>query len=262
MTQLADVSVIIPYCGAAPTVDTLAGRWNLDPILLAALFGIALIYYCLTPAASRRSRTRSFFYAGWAITALALISPLCALSVSLFAARVGQHMILVLIAAPLVALGLPMAQKRLPAQELWAAFAFTAMLWLWHSPGPYGETFLSPIIYWTMHVTTWGTAVFFWWTVLRAPADRLGISVAATVATGLQMALLGAIITWAREPLYWPHFATPFEWGLTPLQDQQLGGTLMWVPGGLIFLVAIVVPLMLALRRPALGNATGSLREA
>ncbi|MEO5868188.1 MAG: cytochrome c oxidase assembly protein [Sphingomonas sp.] len=248
---------ITPYCGSPPTAETLVGRWNLDPILLATLLGAALLYYFWSRRAGSR-REAWYFGLGWATTALALISPLCALSVSLFAARVGQHVILTLIAAPLVALGLPMSSRRIPGQELWAAFAFATLLWVWHSPGPYDETFLSTAIYWTMHVTTWGAAVFFWWTVLRAPAERLGVSVAAMIATGLQMALLGAVITWARAPLYWPHFATPFEWGLTPLQDQQLGGTLMWVPGGFIFLAAIIVPLALVLRRPAHPDFVGA----
>ena len=253
--------VVVPYCGSPPSPGTLAGRWNLDPVLLASLVGIAALYFILWRRKEPR-RLDLFFALGWATTALALVSPLCALSVSLFAARVGQHMILTLIAAPLVALALPAAHRRIPGQEFWAALAFAAAFWIWHSPGPYGETFLSTPIYWTMHLTTWGAAVFFWWTVLVSPVERLAISVAATVATGLQMALLGAVITWAHIPLYWPHFVTPFAWGLTPLQDQQLGGALMWVPGGGVFLGAIVVPLMVALRRPVRHPIAGAWRQA
>lgn len=239
-----------PYCGAPPHVDTLIDRWNLDPWLLAglAMFGIG---YILVSTNRRAPRDHILFAAGWTTAALALISPLCALSVSLFAARVGQHMVLTLIAAPLVALGLPRASRRLPGQEFAAALAFATALWLWHSPAAYDRTFTSTATYWTMHLTTWGAAVFFWWTILRAPAERAGAAIAATVATGLQMALLGAVITWAPSPLYWPHFVAPYEWGLTPLADQQLGGALMWVPGGVIFLAAIVVPLARLLHRSA-----------
>ena len=260
MNPYPDGISIAPYCGSPPTVQSLAGRWNLDPVLLAALVGIALLYVWLKPSGSRRAAWT--FGIGWLITSLALISPLCALSVSLFTARVGQHILLTLVAAPLVALGLPASSTRIAGQELWAALAFAVALWVWHSPGPYGETFLNPLVYWAMHVTTWGAAVLFWWTVLRAPADRLGIAITATLVTGFQMALLGAVITWARAPLYWPHLVTPFEWGLTPLQDQQLGGALMWVPGGVIFLVAIVVPLALALRRAAYHRPVGALGGA
>ena len=250
-----------PYCGSPPTAETLAGRWNLDPALLLALLAGAAFYFFRAKRAGSR-RDAWFFGLGWTVTALALVSPLCALSVSLFTARVGQHMILTLIAAPLVALGLPPSRARVPGQEFWAASAFAATLWIWHSPGPYDQTFLSTTTYWAMHVTTWGSAVFFWWTVFRAPADRLGLTIAATVVTGLQMALLGAVITWAPAPLYWPHYLTSFTWGLTPLQDQELGGTLMWVPGGFIFLAAIVVPLALLLRRPARPRLSGALSGA
>ena len=254
-------TAMTPYCGSPPTVGALAGRWNLDPLLLAALLAIALLYVSWSRSVGTR-REAMFFAVGWAITGFALISPLCALSVSLFAARVGQHMILTLVAAPLVALGFPARRTRMPGQELWATFAFAAALWIWHSPGPYGETFLSSTVYWIMHVTTYGAAVFFWRTVLRAPNERLGFCIAATVVTGLQMGLLGAVITWARVPLYWPHLITPIEWGLTPLQDQQLGGSIMWVPGGFIFLLAIVVPLALALRQPSRHRSAGVLHGA
>lgn len=242
-------ALFLPYCGAPPTAATLLGRWNLDPRLIVGLLLGAAIY-----AGTRQRRwNRSFtwFAAGWTVTALALISPLCALSVSLFSARIGQHMILTLVGAPLVALGLGAPTRRRPGQELGAAVCFAAMLWAWHSPALYGATFTNSAIYWAMHLSTWGAALLFWRTVLRAPDEATGAALIATIATGLQMALLGAVITWATHPLYRPHYLTTAAWGLTPLQDQQLGGTLMWVPGGVIFLAAILVPLAALLRRPA-----------
>ena len=255
------VAAPIPYCGRAPTPATLLARWNLDPLLLTALLAGALAFLWLTRRRLAEGRPVSqwrqlAFAAGWGLTTLALISPLCALSVSLFSARVGQHMLLVLAAAPLVALGLPGRGPR-GAVELPAAAAFTAALWTWHSPAPYAATFASTFIYWAMHVTTWGSAVVFWWAVLRAPAARMGAAVAATVTAGLQMALLGAVITWAAHPLYSPHLLTTAVWGLTPLEDQELGGALMWAPGGVIFMAAIVAPLaiLLSRARPALAPA-------
>jgi putative membrane protein len=168
-------------------------------------------------------------------------------------------MILTLIAAPLVALGLPPGRWRWPGQEAVAALGFAAALWVWHSPAFYDATFRGTAVYWTMHLSTWGAAVLFWRAVLRAPARAKGAAMVATIATGFQMALLGAIITWASRPLYAPHYLTTAAWGLTPLGDQQFGGALMWAPGGLIFLAAIIAPLAALLRRPAPG---GTLREA
>ena len=251
-----DPQISAPYCGAPPTVATLAARWNLDPRLLVALAAIAMAYAVVArlrgEAFALPRWRRTAFTAGWAVTALALVSPLCALSVSLFSARVGQHMVLTLVGAPLVALGLPARRSGRGRLEMIAAGAFALALWAWHSPGPYTATFRSDFVYWAMHITTYGAALLFWWTVLRALPGRLAAGVATTVATGLQMALLGAVITWAPRALYPPHLLTTFAWGLTPLQDQELGGAVMWVPAGLIFMAAVVAPLAWAMQaRPA-----------
>src|SRR4051812_45001463 len=98
----------IPYCGQTPVPGELLGRFNLDPILIVVLVAAAAIHLARIPARSRTSAA-----AGWLIAAAAFLSPLCALSVALFAARVGQHMILTLVAAPLLAWGLPAPRRRL-----------------------------------------------------------------------------------------------------------------------------------------------------
>ena len=105
-----------PYCGAPADPAGLALRWNFDPLLLVALVAAAIAYLWLmgsiaSPSPGVRRRRTACFYAGWATAAAALVSPLCALSVSLFSARVGQHMVLETIAAPLVAFGMPTARR-------------------------------------------------------------------------------------------------------------------------------------------------------
>ena len=101
---------VLPYCGSPPLPSTLWFRWNADPILLAVLVAAAWLYWLGSRRAARTPAvgTQSLFYAGWTIAAASLISPLCALSVSLFAARLAQHAILALVAAPLVAAGRPL----------------------------------------------------------------------------------------------------------------------------------------------------------
>lgn len=195
---------------------------------------------------------RKLFVTGWAIVTTALISPLCALSVALFSARVGQHMILTVIAGPLIALGLPAPVARFARSPLVGAAAFTAILWLWHSPAPYAATFTSDFIYWAMHLTTFGSALWLWRAVLHAPPERMAGAIAATLMTGLQMALLGALITFTPFPFYAPHYLTTAVWGLSPLADQQLGGVIMWLPGGMIVAAAIVAPLGRILQQTSL----------
>lgn len=243
-----------PYCGAPPSAATLWVRWNLDPILIVVLLGLAGAYAAFSHAGPLGRRSiplwrRLCFYGGWALGGVALVSPLCALSVSLFSARVGQHMLLTTVVAPLVALGLPRSGPPRRGGELLAAGAFTLALWFWHAPGPYAATFDGPAIYWLMHLTLFGAALWLWRAVLGAPHDRLAAGAAATVAVGLQMALLGAVITFAQRPLYAPHALTTTAWGLTPLADQQLGGVIMWVPAGVIFVASIMTSLAAVMRR-------------
>jgi putative membrane protein len=247
-----------PYCGAPPAPATLAVRWNLDPILLAALGLIVLAYWLWSrpsSAAGIATWRRGCFLGGWAIASLALVSPLCPLSVSLFSARVGQHMILTVLAAPLVALGQP-GKAAPPTTKAAAALgpvcsavAFAAALWFWHSPEPYRATFESDAAYWAMHLTTFGAALWLWSDLLDPARRPLAGLAAAAALTTAQMAVLGAAITFASRPLYSPHFLTTAAWGLTPLEDQQLGGVFMWAPAGVIFSVGMVLLFAQALRR-------------
>ena len=246
-----------PYCGHPSDATQIWSRWNLDPVLLAVLLaiGVAAVFLPVdmtspsTNGDSRWTARRSILLTGWALTAVALVSPLCALSVSLFSVRLFQHMLLAFVAAPLVVLGLPHPRWSANAQFP-AALCFAAILWLWHLPGPYAATFNGSLVYWLMHLTMFGAALWFWSAILWAPRERLAAGTAASLFTGLQMAFLGAIITFAGRPLYAPHEFTTFAWGLTPLQDQQLGGAIMWVPAGAVFVAAILFPLEAVMRQP------------
>jgi putative membrane protein len=107
-------------------------------------------------------------------------------------------------------------------------------------PTPYEATFTSTAVYWTMHITLFGSAIVLWRELLNHPPLRIAPSLVVGLLTSMQMGLLGAVLTLARRPLFFPHFTTTQTWGLTPLQDQQLGGILMWVPGILLFLWAAI----------------------
>jgi putative membrane protein len=225
--------MVVPYCGSPPSPGELWERFNLDPLLLLvlSLFGVLLIWMV------RGRWERRCAALGWTMAFAAFVSPLCALSVSLFSARIAQHMILLLVAAPLIAFALPRATHRSGSWQLWAtACLFFVALWFWHMPDPYDATFSSTSVYWIMHVTLFGTGILLWRELLHHRPNRAVEVFAASAITCMQMGFLGAILTLAGRPLFSWHFTTTAVWGLSPLQDQQLGGTLMWVPGLLLFL--------------------------
>lgn len=229
----------IPYCGVAPAPGELLERFNLDPVLILTLAVLAAAHMVHLAGAARRRRV--YAACGWFVTAVALVSPLCALSVALFSARITQHMILLLAAAPLLALGLARSSPSSTAWPLWtAATAFMVFLWLWHMPTPYDATFTSTAVYWSMHVTLFGSGIALWRELIHHPARRIALVLMIGLLTSVQMGLLGSVLALAQRPLFYPHFITTQAWGLTPLQDQQLGGTLMWVPGILLFLWAAI----------------------
>jgi putative membrane protein len=210
------------YCGPAPDPGELWLRWNLDPILLVALVVLALAVGRRPPGAL-----------AVVVLAVAFVSPLCALSAALFTARVAHHVLLVAVAAPLLALAWPGRRRGWPAVPFLVS---TAVLWGWHWPVAYDLALSNVAVYWAMQATLLGAALAFWRAVLH-PGQAPGWGLAWVLGGYMQMALLGALLTFAPKALYAIHAVAPLDWGLTPLGDQQLGGLVMWVPAGIPFLL-------------------------
>lgn len=216
----------IPYCGPAPDPGEALWRWNGDPVLLALLASATVAGVMLI-----RGHERGRFAAAMAVLAIGFVSPLCALSSALFTARTLHHLLLVLAAAPLLALCLP----RLRRPHVVAATAVQALIfWLWHSPGLYAQALSHDGIYWLMQVSILASATWFW-VVIRSA--RSHVAIAALLAAMLLMGLLGALIVFAGQPLYAPHFASTLAWNLTPLEDQQAAGLIMWAPAAAAYLL-------------------------
>jgi putative membrane protein len=212
---------------------------DFNPVLIGALALLASIQ--LKYAQDPRARSCALY--GWWIAAAALISPLSALSVSLFAARILQQMILVLIAAPLIARAWPLAvSDSAHSRSVWpmwlSAGACFVALWFWHMPGAYDATLSSPYLYWTMQATLFGSSILLWRELLQHRAAQTGDILAVGVLSSMQMSLLGVVLVLAPRPLFFSHLTTTTAWGFTPLQDQQLGGALIWVPGMVLFVWA------------------------
>lgn len=215
------------YCGPAPAPEDLWLRWNLDPAVLAALALLAL--------AARRRPAGAL---ATATLAVAFVSPLCALSAALFSARAAHHVLLVAVAAPLLAI---VWQRREGRPGAWAApsasVAFvvsTAILWGWHLPVAYDLALSDIAVYWLMQVSLLGSATVFWRVAFDRGAHGRGLLL--ILAGYIQMAMLGALLTFAPDPLYAIHATAPLAWGLLPVVDQQLGGLIMWVPASAPFL--------------------------
>jgi len=231
-----------PYCGPAPAPSELWGAWNLDPVLLAVLGGLA-IAFVLRPG---NLRHRSLQTGAMAVLVVIFISPLCALATALFSARVLHHVLLVAVAAPVLLLALKVRPPAPHGGSLTMPFiAHTILLWMWHAPGPYAWALSGTGPYWIMELTLLGSALWLWRGLL-APGRNPGVVLATAIGTIMQMGFLGAILTFAKTPLYAAHLATTGPFGLSAVADQQLAGLIMWMPAALPY-IALSVWVMPAL---------------
>jgi putative membrane protein len=196
---------------------------------------------------------------------VALVSPLHPLGEVLFSAHMTQHEILMLVAAPLLVLGRPLvpflwalpkgwrrsagaASRILVIRCTWlaitnpiAAWALhAATLWIWHAPSLFDATLHSDFIHTLQHISFLGTALLFWWSLIHSGAGAMGYGagVLYVFTMSLHSSVLGALITFARTTWYPTYAQTTWTWGLTPLEDQQLGGLIMWVPAALVYIAA------------------------
>jgi cytochrome c oxidase assembly factor CtaG/cytochrome c2 len=205
------------------------------------------------------------FGLGWLSLAAALQSPVAVLAELLFSVHMTQHEVLMLVAAPLIVLGRPLTAilwalppsrrrgaslwtRRRAWSAAWRAVTgpFTvfvlhgAALWIWHLPSLYQAALGNPWIHASQHLCFLLTAALFWWALLHGRYGRAGygIGVFYVFATAIHTGALGALLTFAPGVLYPLYAARAKHLHIDPLQDQQLGGLLMWVPCGVVFAVA------------------------
>lgn len=229
-----------PFCGTPPLPADLLTRWTLDPFLLA---GLALFSVVLWWQAERRGVALG----GAALVAVLFISPLCAASMALFSARVGQHILLTLVAAPLIAAGLP--PLRLPVWPV--ALVFAVLFWGWHMPVPYAATLQSDLTYWAMHLSLTGTATALFVAFRSAGA----LAAVPAVFTAAQLTGFAVVLTLAPTAWHGWHALTALPYGLSALADQQLAGALMWVAGGGLFMVLVALQVRRFLRQDAAASS-------
>lgn len=274
---------------AAPTAVN-PWRWNLEIWLLGLLAVSALLYVAGTARLWRQagfgrgvSRGQAAWFAmGWLALLLALVSPLDHLGTQLFSVHMLQHELLMLVAAPLLVLGRPLAawtwafapaQRRLLGRatrapglaaswsiltqplSAWALHAIA--LWGWHIPALFDAALHSEALHNLQHASFLGTALLFWWAVLGAQGPSRGFAVMYLLTTMMHTGALGALLTFAPTAWYPAYAASAGAFGLDPLEDQQLGGLVMWVPGGLAYLLAgLALMGRLLARRDTAASAT------
>jgi putative membrane protein len=121
-----------------------------------------------------------------------------------------------------------------------ASLLHAAAIWLWHLPGLFEQALFSEAVHALQHISFLGTALLFWWAVLSREARRRAPVAGALslFATSVHTSLLGALLTFSHG-LWYPGAGDPWPiCGVTPMEDQQLAGLVMWVPGGLSYLFA------------------------
>jgi len=185
--------------------------------------------------------------AGLVSIAGALLPPMERASHELFAIHMAQHLVLGLVAPMLIVAGVPMGPSRrvrghAGAVGLLAVFVHAATWWVWHAPVVFDAALRHDPLHALEHATLFASGLGLWWVIRRGVRERReGLAVMWLFLAGLQAGALAALLTLAPTVLYTAPVTAAHAVRLTPLEDQQLAGAVMWVPGGLVYLVAAVV---------------------
>lgn len=257
---------VLAHTGGPLAPHDLWTAWNLHGVLLLAMGTAVWAYRRGRRRGVNRRRARCFAGA-LAVVGVALVSPLDALSGALASAHMVQHVLLLLVAAPLLALSAPSgtvllgspaalrratrrwrrslrltsAYRRRLRHPVTVGLLHVGTVWFWHASKPYDAAVTHEIVHAVEHVAFLLTAWVFWRVVIGArDRDRVsyGFGVLVVFAMSMQSVFLSALLTFAPTPWYSVYATTTEPWGLDPLADQQLAGVLMWVPAGLVYLAA------------------------
>lgn len=250
-------------------------QWSFDPQFLIPVAIAAWFYVRGLRRWTTRSREHpwwktAFYFTGIALLVIALESPIDALAEDYFSFHMVQHEILIMLAVPAILLGAPTTPslrgmprwlrlgviRRLARQRAvriaygWithpavAIGTMSAVLWLWHlAPGWYDGALEHPVLHDIEHFSMSAVAVLFWWNVIDPKPLRSRLSYIPRVlyvfAASVPQQFLAALLALSSQPLYASYQRVTGPISLSPLDDQQLGGLIMWVPGGFLFLAAM-----------------------
>ena len=288
MIRLALVLTLVPGLAAAHSGEAPGWPgpepWLAIPMLLAGglyLFGFRRLRARSDHGRSELTRRGGLFALAWLTLAGAALSPLHALGARSFTAHMVEHELIMLAAAPLFVWSRPLgallwafpaaARKGLAAvarsragsgawrvltDPLLATVVQAAAIWIWHVPSLFDLALRSEAWHLAQHATFFASALLFW-SAMLGPGRNAWTTAACLFATSMVTGALGAVMAFSESPWYGPYAALGLAaFGLTPAEDQQLAGILMWVPGGLFH--AMVA---LALLIPHLSDPRGKARH-
>jgi cytochrome c oxidase assembly factor CtaG len=244
--------------------------WTFDAWIVTPLSISAVLYAVGTWHLAQRSNLRRrgwehvFYVAGWLALAGALVSPLHWLGEHLFTFHMIEHEIVMAVATPLLIFSRPigpllwalpkparlqlgaLSQRRLwqtswqtLTQPVTATTLHGITIWVWHLPALFDAAVENGVLHRLQHLSFFVTALLFWWTLVRRSKD--GVAVAHLFITMLHTAVLGALMALAPRVLYTVQTQHALDWGLAPLEDQQLAGLIMWVPAGTAYAGAALI---------------------
>ncbi|HZM72092.1 MAG TPA: cytochrome c oxidase assembly protein [Candidatus Polarisedimenticolia bacterium] len=256
-----------------PSVVNMAFGWTIEPFIALPLLAVAVVWLRLVRRvnaahpATRVPRIRSLaFLGGLAVIAVALMSGIGRYDTALFSVHMVQHLLLTLVAAPLLVLSapvtlllraasaatrrrwlLPMLHSRLlrvVGHPVVAWLAFAGVMWGSHFSALFNAALEEPLVHDLEHGLFLAAGLLFWWPVVGLDPSPHRMSHPARVLYAfLQMpqnSFLAVAILFAETPLY-AHYATlGSPWGITALADQDLAAGIMWLVGDVLFLGAVV----------------------
>lgn len=263
---------VAPVPGAA---ELTLLSWSVEPAVVVPVVVAATLYLRGWTKLARRmperfgARRPVAVVAGLAIVMLALASPLDALGHRLLLAHMIQHLLLMVVAPPLLWMGAPVAPMLLglprrlrrsvaiglastPVRQLTRALAdprvswaaFVVAFWAWHVPALFDLALRSDSWHHVEHACFFATALLFWRPVISPWPGRSSwprwAMVPYLVLAEVQNGMLAAILTFSDRVIYSAYASAPRPWNLSALEDQAIAGVIMWVPGSLAFLLPVL----------------------
>ena len=249
--------------------------WALVPLLLTLglyLAGLARLWGRAENSAPTVRRNAALFLLGWFTLAGATISPLHEGGEHSFTLHMIEHELIMLIAAPLMALSRPLGVMlwalplggrigvsnwarggaigmawRHASTPIAATVIQILVIWLWHMPFLFDQALRHEGWHIVQHLCFLFSALLFWWAMLfgRGGRSGFGLSALCLFVTSMAEGALGALMTFSISPWYAAYAAMGMGlFGFTPEEDQQLAGLVMWIPGGMIHAGAALILLV------------------